>query len=141
MQQTQQPSPHHPLESPWTVWTHSHTNPKWDAASYLRIFEMNTVEETVAICDAIVEPFITKSMFYIMRSGILPRWEEPQNMEGGCFSYTISNKNVYDVWKKITYALVGGTISDSDDFGWNRKWNIYFSEEKFLRSENMDEKS
>lgn len=106
----------HPLNNKWTIWTHLSTNPKWDAASYLKLYEMSTMEDTIAICDTIVEPFITKSMFYIMKSGILPRWEEPQNISGGCFSYTISNKNAYDVWKKLTYALVGESISTNEQF-------------------------
>jgi hypothetical protein len=51
-----------------------------------------------------------------MREGIKPIWEDVKNRNGGCFSYKVINKNVYDVWREFTYALVGNTISTNESF-------------------------
>ena len=51
-----------------------------------------------------------------MRDGIKPIWEDIKNRNGGCFSYKISNKSVYNIWKELCYALVGDTISNKSSF-------------------------
>jgi len=55
-------------------------------------------------------------MLFVMRTGIKPTWEDPKNRQGGCFSYKVTNKHVYNVWKELSYVLVGGTISQDKDF-------------------------
>ena len=51
-----------------------------------------------------------------MKEGIKPTWEDPQNRKGGCFSYKVSNKSVYKVWKDLTYVVAGETISKNVGF-------------------------
>lgn len=51
-----------------------------------------------------------------MRDGIKPIWEDVKNRNGGCFSYKISNKSVYSVWKELCYVIVGNTISNKSSF-------------------------
>ena len=51
-----------------------------------------------------------------MRKGIIPVWEDVNNRKGGCFSYKIANKQVYSIWKDLTYMLVGETLSENKDF-------------------------
>jgi hypothetical protein len=41
-----------------------------------------------------------------MKTGITPMWEDPQNRNGGCFSYKVSNKFVVDVWKHL-FCYIG----------------------------------
>jgi hypothetical protein len=55
-------------------------------------------------------------MLFMMKEGIKPTWEDPKNRNGGCFSYKVSNKYVYKVWKDLTYVVVGGTISKQQPF-------------------------
>jgi hypothetical protein len=51
-----------------------------------------------------------------MRDGISPTWEDARNRKGGCFSYKISNKDVPQAWKELTYVLVGESMSDNKNF-------------------------
>jgi hypothetical protein len=51
-----------------------------------------------------------------MRDGITPMWEDSKNRHGGCFSYKVSNKNVFEVWRDLTYVLIGETISTNVTF-------------------------
>jgi len=55
-------------------------------------------------------------MLFLMRDGIKPIWEDVKNRNGGCFSYKISNKSVYSVWKELCYVIVGNTISNKSSF-------------------------
>ena len=49
-------------------------------------------------------------MLFVMREGITPMWEDPKNRSGGCFSYKIVNKQVYEVWTTLFYLLCGESL-------------------------------
>ena len=38
-------------------------------------------------------------------------WEDKTNINGGCFSFKIVNKNIEKVWKDIFFRIIGGTIT------------------------------
>ena len=46
-----------------------------------------------------------------MKEGIMPTWEDPQNIEGGCISIKLSLNEAVELWNKISVYLV----SDSFD--------------------------
>ena len=100
----------HTLNHEWCLWGHLPHNTDWGINSYLRIAPFTTVENTIAVSETLPDILVKNCMLFVMKKGILPMWEDPQNQNGGYFSYKISNKIVYDVWKKLTYALVGETI-------------------------------
>jgi hypothetical protein len=107
---------YHQLSDKWTLWAHLPHDTDWSINSYKVIYNMNTVEGTIAIIETLPEVLVKNCMLFIMREGIKPIWEDPRNRNGGCFSYKISNKNVFDVWRKLTYVLVGETISSQSSF-------------------------
>ena len=74
------------------------------------------LEETIAITESLPPDLIKNCMLFIMRNGIVPMWEDPKNRHGGCFSYKVSNKHVFEVWRDLTYVLIGETISSSNAF-------------------------
>jgi len=59
---------------------------------------------------------VKNCMLFIMRKGVAPMWEDPKNRQGGSFSYKVANKNVCEVWRDLTYVLVGETISNQESF-------------------------
>ena len=110
------PASTHPLTDKWTLWAHLPHDTDWSIDSYKKILTFDTVETTIAITETMPEVLVKNCMLFIMKEGIKPTWEDPKNRSGGCFSYKISNKNVYEVWRDITYVLVGGTISPAQSF-------------------------
>jgi hypothetical protein len=74
------------------------------------------VEETIAVTETLPDVLVKNCMLFLMRDGIKPIWEDPQNRNGGCFSYKVLNKNVYEVWKELTYSVVGDFISHNHSF-------------------------
>ena len=106
----------HPLSDKWTLWAHLPHNTDWSIKSYIPIFTFTSVENTIAITENLPGILVENCMLFIMREGIKPTWEDPRNRNGGCFSYKVPNKNVYKVWKDLTYVLVGDTISKQRTF-------------------------
>ena len=99
------------LSDKWTLWAHLPHNTDWSIKSYIPISTFTTVEETIAVTETLPSILVENCMLFMMREGIKPIWEDPKNRNGGCFSYKVSNKNVYKVWKELTYVVVGNTIS------------------------------
>lgn len=106
----------HYLSDKWTLWGHLPHNTDWSMQSYIPIYTFQTIEETVAVTETLPAILVENCMLFMMRQGIKPAWEDPKNRNGGCFSYKVSNKNVYKVWKELTYVVVGGTISKQMGF-------------------------
>ncbi len=106
----------HPLTDHWCLWAHLPHDTNWNNDSYKKVYTMKTVEETIAVTETLPAILITNCMLFLMKDGINPTWEDKKNRKGGCFSYKISNTDVYNVWKKLTYVLVGNTISKQQSF-------------------------
>lgn len=102
------------LQCRWDMFYHLPHNTNWDLSSYKRITSgIETVEEVILLNYTIPENIIKTCMLFIMREGITPLWEDPQNRNGGCFSFKILNKFVFDVWKNVYYSLIGGNLFKS----------------------------
>ena len=104
------------LRYKWNLWAHLPQDPDWTVKSYKKIYQFKTIEESVGITEMIPEGLVKNCMLFIMRDGITPMWEDPKNRNGGCFSYKISNKNVFEVWRDLTYVLIGESLSANVTF-------------------------
>jgi Eukaryotic initiation factor 4E len=106
----------HLLANKWTMWAHLPHDIDWSINSYKKIYTMQSVEEAIALTETLPDVLVKNCMLFLMKEGIKPIWEDPKNRAGGCFSYKISNKCVYEVWKELSYVLVGETISSQNTF-------------------------
>jgi hypothetical protein len=106
----------HALSDNWCLWAHLPHDTDWSIKSYKKIYTMRSVEETIAVTETLPDILVKNCMLFLMREGIQPIWEDPKNRSGGCFSYKVSNKNVYETWKELSYMLVGNTISKQNSF-------------------------
>jgi Eukaryotic initiation factor 4E len=116
METDTQSNEHHELANKWTMWAHLPHDTDWSIGSYKKIYTMKTVEETIALAETLPDVLVKNCMLFLMKEGIKPIWEDPKNRAGGCFSYKIPNKSVYEVWKDLSYVLVGETISSQSSF-------------------------
>ena len=104
------------LSDKWTLWAHLPHDTDWSIKSYKQIFTVSNVEETIAITETLPPILVQNCMLFWMREGIKPTWEDPKNRNGGCFSYKVVNKTVYESWKELTYSILGNTISKQMSF-------------------------
>jgi hypothetical protein len=107
---------YHRLARSWVLYAHLPHDTDWTLKSYKEIYEMTTVEGTIAVTETLPEVLIKNCMLFIMQKGVAPMWEDPKNRQGGSFSYKVANKNVTEVWRDLTYVLVGGAISNQSSF-------------------------
>ena len=106
----------HSLKNTWVLWGHLPHDIDWSMKSYNKIFTVSTVEEAIAITETLPPILVQNCMLFWMREGIKPTWEDPKNRNGGCFSYKVVNKTVFDCWKELTYSTLGNTISKQMNF-------------------------
>ena len=101
----------HPLSDEWCLWAHLPHDTDWSLNSYKNIYNHKTVEDVISVTEALPPKLVKNCMLFVMRKGITPLWEDPKNRSGGCFSYKVNNKIVYECWTKLTYGLIGETLS------------------------------
>ena len=106
----------HKLRYKWNLWAHLPQDSDWTVKSYKKIYQFKSIEEAIAITESLPVDLVKNCMLFIMRDGVTPMWEDPKNRNGGCFSYKVSNKNVFEVWRDLTYILIGETISSNSTF-------------------------
>jgi hypothetical protein len=100
----------HNLSCKWTLWAHLPHNTDWSIKSYIPISTFSTIEETTAIMETLPSIMVENCMLFMMRQGIEPRYEDIKNRKGGYFSNKVLNKNVYKVWKELSYVTVGESV-------------------------------
>lgn len=115
-EQNIQPQIFHSIVYKWTLWAHLPHDTDWSLKSYKKIYDITAIEEMIAITETIPDVLVKNCMLFIMKEGITPLWEDNSNKHGGCFSYKISNKYVYEVWRDLTYVLIGNMISSNEQF-------------------------
>lgn len=99
------------LSDKWVLWAHLPHNTDWSLRSYTNICELDTVEKVISLNRTLPEQLVQNCMLFLMKKGILPMWEDPKNLKGGCFSFKVPNKNIKNVWRNISYMLTGKTLS------------------------------
>jgi hypothetical protein len=101
----------HFLLGKWDLYYHLPHDKKWDLSSYKLIMgDIDTAEKVVAMNQALPENVVKFCMLFVMRKGITPMWEDPKNRNGGCFSFKVINKQVFNVWRKLFCAICGETL-------------------------------
>jgi hypothetical protein len=106
----------HTLDDKWVLWAHLPHDTDWSLKSYIKIMEIEKLEHLMMLQRAIPEKMVKNCMLFLMKTGINPTWEDPKNRDGGCFSFKISNKNVFTCWNKLLIALTSNNISKNDKF-------------------------
>lgn len=98
----------HPLNCKWDLYYHLQSDKNWTLQSYKTIMEgIADAETVVALNTAIPDFALYNCLFFCMKDGVKPMWEDAKNRNGGFFSYRVLNKNVPAVWHSIMQALCG----------------------------------
>jgi hypothetical protein len=104
------------LNDKWVLYHHLPSNKDWTLSGYeILMSDIDTMEKTIALNETIPEDVIKYSMWFVMRKGITPLWEDPKNACGGNFSYKVVNKNVFEVWKHMFYLLCGSSLCENPE--------------------------
>tara|TARA_B100000214_G_scaffold366542_1_gene335624 strand:+ start:4285 stop:4767 length:483 start_codon:yes stop_codon:yes gene_type:complete len=139
------------LKNEWELWYHSINDNRWDKGSYKKLYSLKDLYDTLLILDIFKQNHYQNGMFFLMKKGIFPNWEDPSNRLGGCLSFKISSTNVISEWKDIFLKCIleklmvnendkinGLSISPKKEFNIIKIWFSEYTEYKNIFIENND---
>ena len=109
-------NPFHTTDDKWNIYYHLPQDSDWSISGYKIIMaDINNLEQILSLTTTINENVVKNCMLFVMRHNVMPIWEDPFNKHGGCFSYKVSNKFVYNVWNDLFKSLCGESLSPETD--------------------------
>ena len=100
-----------PLSNKWNLFYHLQSDNRWTIESYRVIMrDIQYAESVVALNRQIPDYLLYNTMFFCMKDGVGPTWEDKKNRDGGCFSYCVANAEVGNVWHRLLCMMCGGTL-------------------------------
>lgn len=100
----------HQLETKWSLYCHYSNDTTWDESSYKKICEISSVEEAIVLFDLITCDLFNSAMFFLMRGTIKPMWEDPENVQGGAFSFKVNMDKIKKTWTHMGFQCIGETV-------------------------------
>jgi len=97
------------LNDVWVLWFHKVNDSNWDLSSYIKVYEMSTYNDILFILKGIDN--ISAGMFFLMKKGISPIFEDENNINGGYWSIRVTKKDSFDYWQKIIYYMCINSIT------------------------------
>lgn len=96
------------LKYRWCLWFHKIDNDCWDIKSYRMVYAFDNVRDFWRMNNNL--PSVFSGMFFVMKEGIMPVYEDPKNIEGALYSFRIIKKKIQEVWNELLLALIGNTL-------------------------------
>ena len=100
----------HNLDDNWVLYIHYPNDTNWNISSYKKIAEINTIEKAIVLFNMISEDLYSRCMFFLMRNDIIPMWEQPENKNGGAYSFKVDVKCLKQIWKSMCYQAIGESV-------------------------------
>jgi hypothetical protein len=101
------------LNDVWCLYFHDPYDMNWENNSYKFITTISSVQDFINVYKAFKNLWVS-GMFFIMREHIMPRWEDDNNKNGGCFSFKINKDEILDKLFEITSQILGETLGKND---------------------------
>jgi len=101
------------LNDVWSLYFHDPYDMNWESNNYKFLTTISSIEDYINVFK-IFKDLWSRGMFFIMREHIMPRWEDENNKNGGCFSIKINKEDVLDKLFEITSSILGETLGKND---------------------------
>lgn len=101
------------LQHRWVLWYHRFDDPSWDIKSYRQVFAFGTVTDFWRMQNSLPTVFV--GMFFIMKEGILPMYEDEKNLNGGIWSFRVHRRRLQETWNDLLLSLIGSTVYPDAD--------------------------
>lgn len=98
----------YPLSFSWVLWFHKVDDNNWNDDSYKQVCSIKSIKDFCSVFNHLTD--ITKGIFFLMREGVFPKWEDPSLINGGYFSFKIQKKICDETFQQLSYACIGNTI-------------------------------
>ena len=94
------------LQNEWILWNHGLNDKSWSNDSYKNIFEFKNLYDLKIYFDNLDLLQLQNSMYFIMRDGIFPTWEDKNNCNGCCASFKVSSNDILKTWKLLLQNIL-----------------------------------
>lgn len=106
------------LNDVWSMYFHDPNDTNWTNSSYLNLGNISTIDDfwnhEMQLRDQ-----IHKGMFFLMREHVFPYWDDPANIQGGCFSIKILKEDMGAFWQDVCIKLLGECIFNDEAHPWD----------------------
>jgi hypothetical protein len=92
----------------WTLYFHSPKEKRWSLDSYSQITTATTWNDVFSTLNEITDAKLKGGMFFWMKAGIPPLWENHQNIRGGSYSLRGSIDTGLDVFLRYMVGCMMG---------------------------------
>ncbi len=110
----------HPTNNKWIVWYHNPSDKNWSISSYKDVLEISSIEDFWVLKNSWDKclPKVSEGMFFLMRKigdiCIYPQWEDPNNTDGGYWSFKVNKDSADMVWFELMMFMLGECITDNN---------------------------
>ena len=95
----------------WTLYFHSPREKKWSLDTYTPIGTASTFQDVFAILNEITDLRLKGGMFFWMRAGVPPLWENHQNIRGGSYSLRGSLESGLEIFLRYMIGAMLGVAT------------------------------
>lgn len=99
----------------WVLWSHEISDEDYSIQSYRIVWETNNMVDFLNKINAYSEDEWSTKMFFFMRRGITPRYEDPKNVRGGSWSFRVNKNYCYTSWVSLCLQCMGECLIESWD--------------------------
>lgn len=104
------------LAQTWVLWYHDPNNSDYSLESYIKILTFNTATEFWSVVEAISSEAWNSGMFFLMREGIRPLWDAPENDKGGAWSKKVDASETQSIFLDcMVHVLAGKLLKNNND--------------------------
>jgi translation initiation factor 4E len=83
------------LQYTWVLWYHDPENRDYSMDGYIKVGDFSTIQQFWSVIDVIPKEAWECGMFFFMRKGYRPRWEDSEHESGGAWSKKIDASQAY----------------------------------------------
>jgi len=101
------------LKDNWNLWYH-YDKDNWTINGYKNVYTIETIFDFWRLYNNWNKiGGITGKHFFIMKNDIIPIWEDPININGGCWSFKIYEEQAEELWLDLSIYLVTNNLCPS----------------------------
>jgi hypothetical protein len=94
------------LSHVWNIWYHNEKD-NWTISGYKKIYEITTLVDFWKFYNNWdLVGGITNKHFFLMQNDIVPIWEDPKNINGGCWSFKVQEEQAEELWEDLSVYMV-----------------------------------
>lgn len=104
----------------WVLWSHESCDEDYSLKSYKICWETSDIQDFLQKMEQLTEEAWSQKMYFFMRKGITPRYEDPKNLNGSSWSFRVNKNYCYTSWFSLCIQCLGECLFEL----WNEMKNV-----------------